>query len=144
MIETGYEKILGVRSMQGILEFLSIHNTLSIKDLKTFTGYSARTIYDNLKTLLNLGMVVRRKRGVYKLANSRSVQLLAKFYEQIIIEQIGHMLHDITEKIDRGKTKNELESDLKRLETMFFLWEPIFKKFFPSAIPTIFLSLKDR
>ena len=144
MIETGYERILGTPSMQAILEFLSVYDVISIKELKTFTGFSVRTIHDNLKVLKDQGIVIQSKRGVYKLADSRAFQLLANFYEQIVIEQVGNMLQDITEKINKGKTKKQLDVDLKKLEHLLDHWKPIFEKYFPSAIPTIFLSLRNR
>ncbi|MHA1143412.1 MAG: hypothetical protein ACTSRW_01625 [Candidatus Helarchaeota archaeon] len=142
MIETGYEKILGIPSMQSILEFLSVYNRLSIKDLKLFTGFSARTIHDNLKLLKDHDMIIQNKRGVYELSNSRVVQLLAKFYEQIVIEQIGNRLQEITAKIDDKRTNENLEADLNILEKMYEHWKPVFDKYFPSAIQTILLSSK--
>ena len=142
MIETGYEKILGIQSMQVILEYLSVYETISIKELKTFTGFSARTIHDNLKSLINQGMVLLHKRGTYKLADSRAVQLLAKFYKQIVIELIGNILHEITDELDRGKTEEELEEDLNKLATLYKHWKPIFELYFPTAMQTILLSLQ--
>ena len=142
MIETGYEKILGIPSIQSILEFLSVYNALSVKDLKFFTRYSSRTIYDNLKVLKDHNMIGQDKRGIYHLSNSRAIQLLAKFYEQIVVEQIGEQLQNITEKIDKGEKNQELEEDLNLLQRLYEHWKPIFAKYFPSAIQTILLSIQ--
>jgi len=143
MIETGYEKILGIPSIQSILEFLSVYNALSVKELIIFTSYSARTIYDNLKILKDQYIIKQTKRGIYQLSNSRAIQLLAKFYEQIVVEQIGEQLQNITEKIDKGEKKQELEADLNILQRLYEHWKPIFTKYFPSAIQTIFLSIQE-
>ena len=142
MIKTGYEKILGTPSIQSILEILSIYNTITIKDIQNFTGYSTRTIYDNLKILIDNNIIEKNKRGSYKLTNSRSVQLLSKYYEQIMIEYVGAKLQKITEKIDKAKTYKEVKSDLDELEDLAKILEPIFRKFFPSAIQDIVLSVQ--
>jgi len=143
MIETGYEKILGIPSVQLILEFLSVHNALFVKDLKFFTSYSSRTIYDNLKILKDHHIIGQNKRGIYHLSNSRAIHLLAKFYEQIVVEQIGEQLQTITEKIDKGEKNQELEADLTILQRLYEHWKPIFTKYFPSAIQTILLSIQQ-
>ena len=142
MIKTGLEKIFGTPSVQSILEFLSVYDTVTIKDLQKFTGYSSRTIYDNLKTLIDKDIVEKKERGTYGLTNLRSVQLLAKSYEQILIEFIGKILVQITEKIDKAKAYKEIEPDLNQLEKLSILLEPIFKKYFPSAIQDIVLSVQ--
>ncbi|MHA1785736.1 MAG: helix-turn-helix domain-containing protein [Candidatus Helarchaeota archaeon] len=142
MIETGYEKVLGIPSMQSILELLSVHGILSIKELMIYTGYSLRTLHNNLKILKDHDIVLQEKRGLYKLSNSRAIQILAKFYEQITIEQVGTMLHKITEKIDQGKSAEELNADLQELEMFYDHWKPIFLKYFPSAMQTILLKIK--
>ena len=87
-------------------------------------------------------MVLLHKRGTYKLAYSRAVQLLAKFYKQIVIELIGNILHEITDELDRGKTEEELEEDLNKLATLYKHWKPIFELYFPTAMQTILLSLQ--
>ena len=65
MIETGYEKVLGIPSMQSILELLSVHGILSIKELMIYTGYSLRTLHNNLKILKDHDIVLQEKRGLY-------------------------------------------------------------------------------
>lgn len=142
LVITGYEKILGTPSIQSIIEFLSIYRSVTVKDLQNFTGYSQRTIYDNLKILIDNNFVEKDKRGSYVLTNSRSIQLLAKFYEQILIEYVGNELQKITEKIDNAKTFSEVESDLNNLETISIHFKPIFEKYFPSALQTILLSIQ--
>jgi hypothetical protein len=119
-----------------------VYNALSVKDLKLFTRYSSRTIYDNLKVLKDHHIIGQDKRGIYHLSNSRAIQLLAKFYEQIVVEQIGEQLQIITEKIDNGEKNQELEEDLNLLQRLYEHWKPIFAKYFPSAIQTILLSIQ--
>lgn len=142
LIKTGYEKILGTPSIQSILEILSVYKTVTIKDLINFTGYSSRTIYDNLKTLIDNYIVEKNKRGFYELAKKRSVQLLAEYYEQIMIEFVGNKLQGITEKIDNAKTSKELETDLDDLEELAKALKPIFEKYYPTAIQVILLSIE--
>ncbi|MHA1379465.1 MAG: hypothetical protein ACTSRG_13915 [Candidatus Helarchaeota archaeon] len=142
MLKTGYEKILGTPSIQSILEILSIYNTVTIRDLKKFTGYSSRTIYDNLKTLKENNIVEKNKRGFYQLTKTRSTKLLANYYEQILIEYVGNKIQRITENIDKAKTYKEVEFDLDQLEDLAKILEPIFRKFFPSAIQDIVLSVQ--
>ncbi|MHA1302046.1 MAG: winged helix-turn-helix domain-containing protein [Candidatus Helarchaeota archaeon] len=142
MLKTGYEKILGTPSIQSILEILSIYNTVTIKDLKRFTGYSSRTIYDNLKTLKENNIVEKNKRGFYQLTKTRSVKLLIKYYEQILIEHVGNILQKITEKIDKSKSSKNVDSELDELENLAIILKPIFEKYYPNAIQTIILSLQ--
>ncbi|MHA1385830.1 MAG: winged helix-turn-helix domain-containing protein [Candidatus Helarchaeota archaeon] len=142
MLKTGYEKILGTPSIQSILEILSIYNTVTIKDIKRFTGYSSRTIYDNLKTLKENNIVEKNKRGFYQLTKTRSVKLLIKYYEQILIEHVGNILQKITEKIDKSKSSKNVDSELDELENLAIILKPIFEKYYPNAIQTIILSLQ--
>jgi len=142
LLKTGYEKILGTPSIQSILEILSIYNTVTIKDLKRFTGYSSRTIYDNLKTLKENNIVEKNKRGFYQLTKTRSVKLLIKYYEQILIEHVGNILQKITEKIDKSKSSKNVDSELDELENLAIILKPIFEKYYPNAIQTIILSLQ--
>jgi len=142
LLKTGYEKILGTPSIQSILEILSIYNTVTIKDIKRFTGYSSRTIYDNLKTLKENNIVEKNKRGFYQLTKTRSVKLLIKYYEQILIEHVGNILQKITEKIDKSKSSKNVDSELDELENLAIILKPIFEKYYPNAIQTIILSLQ--
>jgi len=143
MIETGYEKILGIPSMQSILEFLSIYEALSIKDLMIYTGYSSRTLHDNLNLLKAHNIVEQEKRGIYKISDSRAIQLLTKFYEQILIEQVSSLLHEITEKLDRGEIKEQSNPTFKKLELCYDHWKPIFLKYFPTAMQSILLKINE-
>ncbi|MHC1590744.1 MAG: hypothetical protein ACXQS8_01535, partial [Candidatus Helarchaeales archaeon] len=72
-----------------------------------------------------------------------AIQFLIKFYEQLAIEQVGNMLHEITEKIDKGLIKNRSDPLIKNLKQHYEYWKPIFQKYFPSAIPTILMKIRD-
>ena len=68
----------------------------------------------------------------------------AKFFEIIAVEQVRNILQELTEKIDQGKRKNELESELNKLQILYKNWKPIIDIYFPSAMQTIVLKINDK
>ncbi|TXT64254.1 MAG: hypothetical protein BAJALOKI1v1_590014 [Promethearchaeota archaeon] len=135
-----YEKALGTPSAQKVIALLVCWNSLAFKEIVQKTGMSESQIHTTLKSLTELNIVLKERRGIYSISHSKFVMHLKTAYEDIIEQTVDNMLYFLSKNID-SLPVSELERKSKALIDQ---WEPFLYKHFSNQVSSLSSHIIDR
>lgn len=134
------DKILGTPSAQRILRILVCWKSLPFKEVIPRAGFSVSQINSTLSQLEKVQIVTKESRGVYTLADTPFVASLTEAYTQLLVQNIGMELYQLTKGLEKLAPR-EISS---RLSKLIFNWRPLLEQHFSHKLSSLVGHTVDR
>ena len=134
------DKILGTPSAQRILRIFACWKSLPFKEVIPRAEFSVSQVNSTLNQLEKAHIIIKEKRGVYTLADTPFVTCLTEAYIQLLVQNIGMELYQLTKSLDKS-TPREISS---RLNKLIFNWKPLLEQHFSHKLSSLVGHTVDR
>ncbi|HKZ41521.1 MAG TPA: hypothetical protein VJ044_11200, partial [Candidatus Hodarchaeales archaeon] len=115
------DSILGSPSSQRILRLLLCWNQLPIKEIVKKSDLSDSQVYNTLKSLQSIGLVISPSRGIYSIPKTQFVEKLGEAYLPQLVQLIGKEMYLLGKDLDKIPF---VELD-RRFSLLVDRWEPL-------------------
>ena len=133
-------KELGNPSIQKILMFLSIYESLSVSRLMELTELSESQLHLILTRMIKVNLLEKTSRGIYALSDEKFVAKLKEAYKSIIISNVSTQIDEIQSLLE----ENAYEKALTNFKELARKYEPILQTHFLFKMNALSHDFMDR
>lgn len=133
-------KELGNPSIQKILMFLSIYESLSVSKLMELTELSESQLHLILTRMINVNLLKKIFRGIYALSDEPYVAKLKEAYRSMIISNVSSQIDEIQKLLK----ENSYDKALTNFKELTRKYEPILQTHFLFKMNAISHDFMDR